>query len=223
MKNLLTGFLLIITTICSADNTSYWAVLEESLRMADSAYCMMTYQNLANCCERITRVYEEEWISWYYKAYAYTHLGFMTSDETHKDLMYDVAQESLEAAIRINPDESENHVLQALICYGRMEINPMVRATVYFPKANAALERAKELNPDNPRIYYLEGQSTLYKPDFLGGGTEAAIPILQKALECYEKFEAPYTVYPYWGKENARTLYDKCMEVMKEKQPGDTD
>jgi tetratricopeptide (TPR) repeat protein len=221
MKNLLTYFLFMMATICSADDTSYWATLKESLRMADSAYCMMTYQNLANCCDRIIRLYENDWLPWYYKAYACTHLGFMAGDESEKDLMYDVAQESLEAAIRINPDESENHVLQALICYGRMEINPMVRATVYYPRANAALEKAKELNPDNPRIYFLEGKSTLYKPDFLGGGIEAAIPILQKALECYTEFEAPYAVYPYWGKENTRALYDKCLEERTEKQPGD--
>lgn len=178
-------------------------------------YNISTYQNLANTCERIIAVRENEWLPIYYRAYAYVHIGYMTKDEEEKDRFFDKAQASIDAAFTMNPRESEIQLVQALICYGRLEINPMFRATKYFPRANAALEKAKELDSKNPRIYYLEGKTTIYKPVFLGGGKKAALPILEKALQYYTEFEAPFDIYPHWGEKSTLALYKNCMEEIE--------
>jgi len=216
MKNLLFIPLLFYMVNASANDTSYYAVLRNSLVLADQHYSLSAYQNLANTCDRIIAMREQEWLPAYYRAYAYAHLGYMTKDEEKKDALLDEAQASADAALLLNPNESEIFLVMALICYGRMEINPMFRATIYFPKANAALERAKELNPLNPRIYYLEGKSTIYKPAFLGGGVEAALPMLEKSLQCYREFVPPSDIYPHWGEESTLTLYQECKEEIEE-------
>jgi tetratricopeptide (TPR) repeat protein len=217
MKNLLLIILWLIVAKVSANDTTYYAVLRSSLSLADKDYSIPAYQNLANTCDRIIAIRENEWLPSYYRAYAYTYLGYMTEDEEEKDRMLDKAQISAVAAFNLNPGESEIQLLFALICYGRMEINPMIRAATYFPKANAALEKAKELNVKNPRIYYLEGKSTLFKPGFLGGGAEAALPILEKSLQFYNEFEAPCDIYPHWGEESTVDLYMECKEAIEEK------
>lgn len=216
MKNLLLIVLLLMAAKASANDTSYYAVLRNSLVLADQEYSLSAYQNLANTCDRIIALREKEWLPAYYRAYAYAHLGYMTEDEERKDALLDKAQASADAALILNPEESEIQLVLALICYGRMEINPMFRATIYFPKANAALERAKELNPGNPRIYYLEGKSTIYKPAFMGGGSEAALAILEKSLQYYREFVPPSDIYPHWGEESTRTLYEECKEEIEE-------
>jgi hypothetical protein len=217
MKYLFLMILLFMLANVSASDTSYYAVLRHSLALADQEYRPSTYQNLANTCERIIVLREEEWLPLYYNAYAYVHLGYMTEDEEKKDALLDKAQASIDAAYLLNPLEPEIQLVIALICYGRMEINPMFRATTYFPKANAALEKAKELSPENPRIYYLEGKSTMYKPAFLGGGVEAALLILEKSLQYYSEFVPPYDLYPHWGEESTRILYQQCkVEIEQE-------
>lgn len=215
MKKLLLVTLLFLVIKASANDTSYYAVLRNSLVLADQEYSISTYQNLANTCERIIDVRENEWLPIYYRAYAYVHMGYMTKDEEEKDALLDKAQTSADAAFLMNPMESEIQLVQALICYGRMEINPMFRGTIYFPKANTALEKAKALNSKNPRIYYLEGKSTIHKPDFMGGGVEAALPILEKALRYYTEFEAPFDIYPHWGEKSTFALYQYCMEEIE--------
>ena len=207
--------LLLFVGLASASDTSYYAVLRTSLALSDQEYSIPAYQNLANTCERILVLKKNEWLPLYYCSYAYTHMAYMTKDEERKDALLDKAQACADSALAINPGESEIQLLVALICYGRMEINPMFRATTYFPRASDALEKAKALNPENPRIYYLEGKSTLYKPDFLGGGAEAAFPILEKALQYYREFEAPFDIYPHWGEENTIDLYEECKEKIE--------
>lgn len=216
MKNIFLLILLFVFAEVSASDTTYYAVLRNSLELADQEYSPSTYQNLANTCERIIALRKEEWLPLYYKAYAYVHLGYMTKDEEKKDALLDIAQASADAAFILNPEEPEIQLVMALICYGRMEINPMFRATTYFPMANAALANAKELSPKNPRIYYLEGKSTMYKPAFLGGGVEAALLILEKSLQYYSEFVPPFDLYPHWGEENTLDLYQECKDKIEE-------
>jgi hypothetical protein len=217
MKNLLFFTLIFLSIKAMANDTSYFAALRSSLELADGEYSIATYRNLANTCERIIALKENQWLPVYYRAYAYVHLGYMTADEEEKDRLLDEAQVSAEAACNINPEESENQLLLAMICYGRMEINPMTRATIYFPRANEALENAKKLNPKNPRIYYLEGKSTTFKPVFMGGGPEAALPILERAIQYFTEFAVPYDLYPHWGKEDTLELYRECGRRIEEK------
>jgi hypothetical protein len=217
MKNLLFFTLIFLSIKAMANDTSYFAALRSSLELADGEYSIATYRNLANTCERIIALKENQWLPVYYRAYAYVHLGYMTADEEEKDRLLDEAQVSAEAACNINPEESENQLLLAMICYGRMEINPMTRATIYFPRANEALENAKKLNPKNPRIYYLEGKSTTFKPVFMGGGPEAALPILERAIQYFTEFAVPNDLYPHWGKEDTLELYRECGRRIEEK------
>jgi tetratricopeptide (TPR) repeat protein len=216
MKYLFLLILLSVPPKASAGDTTYYVVLRHSLELAEQEYGYSTYQNLANTCDRIMALRPEEWLPLYYSAYAYVHLGYMTENEEKKDALLDKAQASIDAAYLINPMDPEIQLVMALICYGRMEINPMFRATTYFPLANTALEKAKELNPKNPRIYYLEGKSTMHKPDFMGGGVEAALPILEKSLEYYAEFVLPFDLYPHWGEESTLVLYQECKDKIGE-------
>ena len=210
MKYLLLIAFALFAENVTANDTTYFAVLRTSLELADQEYTIPAYQDLANTCERIIVIKENDWLPLYYCAYAYAHLAYMTEDEEKKDALLDRAQTCADKALAINPMESEIQLVVALICYGRMEINPMFRAPTYFPLANSSLEKARALNPENPRIYYLEGKSTLYKPDFLGGGAEAALPILEEALRYYREFKAPFDIYPHWGEEESMRLYEEC-------------
>jgi hypothetical protein len=76
----------------------------------------------------------------------------------------------------------------------------------YSIKANEAFAKAEAINPDNPRIYFLQGQNLLYTPEAFGGGVEAACPLLRKALEKYNTFVPASDYSPDWGKESTDKL-----------------
>ncbi|MCD4695810.1 MAG: hypothetical protein K8S16_06175 [Bacteroidales bacterium] len=204
--------ILIVLTVQTAfsRDTTYYSVLRRGINVSNQGYSSENFLELANICERISLVKSDEWLPFYYCAYAYINACFIEKNTDKKDAYCEKAKTLIEKAVTINPGESELDVLEALLCYAIMEINPMVNGLIYLPKASKALEKAKSINPGNPRIYYLQGKSTMYMPGFMGGGKETAIPLFQKAMELYEKFIPETDIHPSWGKGDTAKLLEKC-------------
>lgn len=192
------------------NDTLYYPLLRNSIDLAFKEYKLENYRQLANCSERILLVYKNEWLPYYYDAYAYINMSFIETHEGNKEMYCDKAQDLLDEVFQIKPDESELFVLQSLVYYARMSISPMINGPLYLPKAVSALNDAEKLDPENPRIYYLRGKSTINTPKFFGGGKDAAIPIFEKALTLYKTFKQKSIVHPDWGKEDAARLYKEC-------------
>jgi tetratricopeptide (TPR) repeat protein len=209
-KIIFISLVLLIAQKIYGNDTLYYPLLRNSIDLAYKEYRLENYRQLANCSERILLVYTNEWLPYYYDAYAYANMSFIETNEGDKEMYCNKAQNLLDEVLRIKPDESELFVLQALICYARMSISPMINGPLYLPKAVSALNDAEKLDPDNPRIFYLRGKSTINTPKFFGGGKNVAIPILEKALNMYKSFKQKSTVYPDWGKEDAERLYKEC-------------
>ena len=209
-KIIFIAFVLFIAQKIHGNDTLYYPLLRNSIDLAYKEYKLENYRQLANCSERILLVYKNEWLPYYYDAYAYVNMSFIETNEGDKEMYCDKAQNLLDEVFKIKPDESELFVLQSLVYYARMSISPMINGPLYLPKAVSALNDAEKLDPDNPRIYYLRGKSTINTPKFFGGGKDAAIPIFEKALTMYKTFKQKSTVHPDWGKEDAERLYKEC-------------
>jgi hypothetical protein len=211
MKTKLLVFcVLLITQNVFGSDTLYYSPLRNSIVLAYKDYKMENYKQLANCSERIMLIYKDEWLPYYYGAYAYINMSFLENKEEEKELYCDKAQSILDEALKIRSEESELIVLQSLLYYARMSISPMLKGPIYIAKATSALDDAEKLDPNNPRIYYLRGKSTIHTPSFLGGGKEAAIPIFEKALLIYKNFKPKSNIHPNWGKSDAERLLKEC-------------
>jgi tetratricopeptide (TPR) repeat protein len=206
---------LVSHNIFSSD-TLYYSMLKKSIDLANKEYKLENFQQLANCSERIFLVYKNEWIPYYYGAYAYINMGFIETNESVVEKYCDKAQELLDAALKIKPDESEIHVLQSMLYFARMAVSPMINGPLYLTKASGALDNAEKLDPGNPRIYYLRGKSIMNTPKFFGGGKEAAIPVFEKAIKVYKSYRPKCTVAPSWGEQDASRLYTECKAVLIE-------
>jgi cytochrome c-type biogenesis protein CcmH/NrfG len=82
----------------------------------------------------------------------------------------------------------------------------MNRYMTYGPKAQEALDMAKKLNPDNPRIYLLEGQDKYFTPEQFGGSKTEAKRLFEEALKKYDSFKPASELDPNWGKNTAQYL-----------------
>ncbi len=210
------AYVILMAQKMSGNDTLYYSMLRKSIDLAYKDYKLENYRQLANCSERILLVYKNEWLPYYYEAYAYINMGFIATDEGDREMYCDRAQNLLDEAFKIKPDESEIYVLQSMLYFARMSISPMINGPLYLPKAAGALDDAEKLDPGNPRIYYLRGKSIMNTPKFFGGGKEAAIPIFDKALNVYKSFKPKSIVYPFWGEEDALRLYNECKTDLPE-------
>jgi len=219
-KILLVIYVLLIAHKVAGSDTLYYPTLRKSIDLAHKDYKLENYRQLANCSERIFLVFKNEWMPYYYGAYAYINMSFIEINESDKEIYCDKAQELIDTAFKIKPDESEIYVLQSMLYFARMSISPTINGPLYLPRATGALNIAEKLDPGNPRIYYLRGKSTMNTPKFFGGGKEAAIPIFDKALNVYKSFKPKSIVHPFWGEEDALRLYNECRaEQDSVKQP----
>jgi tetratricopeptide (TPR) repeat protein len=209
-KILFIAGVLLISQKMLGNDTLYYPVLRNSIELACKEYKLDNYRQLANCCERVLSVYKDDWLPYYYGAYAYANMSFIETKEGDKELYCDRAQNLLDEVFKIKPDESELFVLQSLVYYARMSVNPMLNGPRFITKATNTLNEAEKLDPLNPRVYYLRGKSTMNTPKFLGGGKGVAIPIFEKALTLYKNYKQKSTVHPDWGKEDAERLNNEC-------------
>jgi hypothetical protein len=87
----------------------------------------------------------------------------------------------------------------------RLMADPMNRYMQYGPVAQEALETARKLNPENPRVYLLEGQDKFYTPEQFGGSKAEAKKLFELAIKKFETFKPANELDPDWGKPT--TLY----------------
>lgn len=190
-------------------NDGYTKAMNSTIKTLYESKSIEGYQKCANIFERIANTEKEEWLPLYYASYALVMISYEEQDLSKKDMVLDKAQQFLDQAFAIAPDESELFVLLALLYPSRIMVDPMGRGMEYMGKLEATFEKAKELNPDNPRTYFLEANTILNLPESMGGGKELAKPIFELAEQKFEAFVAESEIHPNWGKEANETELKK--------------
>jgi tetratricopeptide (TPR) repeat protein len=193
-----------------SQNTAFDSVMVQSVKQLGSVATPEVYLEHAAHFERIAASITDNWLPLYYAAYCYTNYAFLVQEGDKKDQRLDQAQANIEKALKLSPNESELHVLQAMIYQARISVNPMARGMKYSQKANEELGEAEKLNPENPRTYFLRGQNIFGTPKMFGGGKEAAKPQFIKAKEKFAAQLPANPLMPSWGKEANDGMVKAC-------------
>ena len=162
--------------------------------------------------EEIAQNYPDQWIPSYHASRILVTSSFEESDGTKRDAMLERAKKSLDKAMNMVPEESEVHALEALYYIGMISAYPEVRGQLYYQDVLDAIQKSKQLNPENPRAYFMDGMMTANMPEFLGGGPEAAKPILLEAAEKFKSFHHDDPFWPTWGENLNQGELDRLNE-----------
>jgi hypothetical protein len=180
--------------------------METTIASFDTTRSIEGMKELANKFERIGDAEKTQWLPYYFAALANVNMGYGISggqpgmaDKT--DPLADKAEELLNKAETLTKNNSEIFIVKKMIATLRMMADPMNRYMKYGPASAQALEAAKKLNPENPRVYYLEGQDKLYTPEQYGGSKAEAVKLFETALQKFEAFKPESTIHPSWGKK----------------------
>jgi len=209
MKTIITiCFILMLPVMqARAQERDYVGAMLNTITMMNEVSGIEETVRCANMFERIGRVERDKWMPYYYAAYSLVVLSYDVKDMTERDEILDIAQGLLDSAMYRAPGESEVHVLQAFLYPSRILVDPAGRGMTYVEKMFQSLEKAKSLNPDNPRIYFMEAVNLLNMPPSFGGGPEVAKPLFETAAEKFKAFQTDDPLWPSWGeKENSIEL-----------------
>jgi len=182
--------------------------MEAKMTAIDTTISVQGLTDLANAFERIAEAEKNQWLAYYYAAYCNATAGLMAgsggdmmaakADKT--DPYADKADKQIKKAEELKKDNSEIFVVKKMIATLRMIGDPMNRYMTYGPEAAQALETAKKLDANNPRVYLLEAQDKYFTPEQFGGSKDEAKVLFEKSKQLYETFKPETTVHPNWGK-----------------------
>jgi hypothetical protein len=204
-KTILSALVICFSLASFAQSDRYAPAMKKNIAMLDSAMQKGNAKDLANNFERIGDAEKTQWLPYYYAAYATILTTYTEKDKSKVDDVADKAEELITKAETIaGKENSEIAVIKSMIATAHMSIDPQNRYMKYGAAATSNIEKAKALDPTNPRPVYLDGQQKLYTPEAFGGGKTVAKPLFEKALAMFDTFKAETELHPTWGKSMAQ-------------------
>jgi len=154
--------------------------------------------------ERVSQGNEHQAWAHYYAALADSRLADFSieSDPEEAMVQIDRAVAHLEQAVALEPDLAVAHALLSSVYGKKMAIKPML-GMFLGPKADAAINKAKKLEPENPRVVFTEAMSLYFKPEQWGGDKAKAMQGMQQALELVGQETHENVLAPNWGPDEA--------------------
>jgi hypothetical protein len=207
MKSILFSLLIFGTLVSYAQSDKYTAAMEKTLHLFDSAKTTADLVTVANTFERIADAEKTQWLPYYYAGLALSTAGW-NDPKMDKDANSTRINTLCDKAEAMDKN-SEIYVLRNMSATQQMMVDPQTRYMTYGVQAGKDLEIATQLNPDNPRIYYLKGESLFNTPPAFGGGKDKAKTMFEKALALY-KTDKPKPLWPNWGRERTEEELTKC-------------
>jgi len=214
MRNLTKSLLLLLvvfgfSSYAQTGQSKFEMGVKTGLQMVGAAQTADDFLKTSNYFERIAQVETKEWLPPYYAAYGYLHAGLSTNNKVLQDQYFDLALVKIAGAEARDAENSEIYALKGYVQFMKMSVDPQARLSM-IGDATASLARAETLNPENPRIYLINGQNTFYTPEAFGGGKKKAKPILENAVAKFAIFKPASEIAPVWGSERAKTLLAQC-------------
>src|SRR5450755_1413348 len=207
MKSILFSFLMLGALVSSAQSDKYVATMEKNLALFDSAKTTADFQVLANTFERIGAAEKPQWLPYYYAGLALSTPGW-NDPKLDKDANSTRINTLCDKAALLD-NNSEIYVLRYMSATQQMMVDPQTRWQTYGMQAGKDLDEGMKMNPDNPRLYYMRGESIFNTPEAFGGGKAKAKPLFEKALALF-KVDKPKPIWPNWGRERTEEELAKC-------------
>ncbi len=188
----------------------YVETMKTLIAKIDELKTPQDFLELSNAFDRISNSEPTEWLPAYYAAFCLVNSTFITKDKSTIDATLEKADSYLTTATEISKGHSEIECLKSLAKTAAISVDPQGRGMIYSQAAGGMLALAKKLDSKNPRIYYLEAQSTYYTPEMFGGGKKAAKPKLEEALKSFNAFKPSSDIMPNWGMNICEKLLATC-------------
>ena len=207
MKKLITIVVLLASISGFAQSERYVAAMKKNLAMFDSSKTTADYQALSAAFERIGDAEKTQWLPYYYAGLALATAGW-ADQNLNKDDNATKIKALCDKADAIGKS-SEVFEIRNMAATQQMMVDPQSRYMTYGQEASGALTKGMEIDPKNPRLYYLQGMSVFNTPEAFGGGKAKAKPVFEKSVALFKSAEVK-PLYPKWGQKQAEDMLAQC-------------
>jgi len=192
-----------------AAQSKYEGAMAKGLEQFKAAKTVEDMNAASAFFERVGDAEKDKWLPYYYAAYT-NHLTGWMNPKADKDKVAEKSKDLVAKAELIEQNNSELYCLRQMVAIQQMTVDHMSRWSSYGAEAGTALQNAIKADPNNPRIYYLNGQTLMNTPEAFGGGKAIAKKLFEKSLELYKTFQPASPFHPNWGKEDAEKFLAAC-------------
>src|SRR5579872_6072333 len=207
MKRMILAFVLLAGLAANAQSDKYVQAMKKNIALLDSAKSIDELQSLAGTFDRIGDAEKTQWLPYYYAALAQTWIGWMP-DVKDKDANAQKIKAYLDKAEAIEKN-AETYAIENMAATQQMLMDPQTRWATNGKDASEALQKGMELDPNNPRLYYLQAMSLFNTPPQFGGGKDKAKPVFEKSIALFKSTQ-PKPLYPSWGQKQAEQMLAQC-------------
>ena len=173
-KSMILLTLMLVTLSGFSQPRKYKKAMENAVESLGEASSPEKLSQCAVSFGDIAANYPDLWMPSYYEAYCLISASFTSGAYDAKMDYLNRAQTSLDKAKALKADESEIEALDAYHALGMMAADPQANGPIYLEDFSLCIGKAKKLNPDNPRPYYMDGLLKANLPEYMGGGPLAA-------------------------------------------------
>ncbi|RZJ39445.1 MAG: hypothetical protein EOO18_00520 [Chryseobacterium sp.] len=206
MKKLILTFSLSLLGFTAFAQTAYDKAMTEKIGKIMDHKTPEEFTAMANDFDRIGTKESTQWLPYYYAAFATIQKGRLmmkTGKTADLDPVAAQADQYIAKAEALSPNNAEIYILKKITSGLRMMVDPMSRYMQESPIAQNALAKAKELDPENPRITVLLAEDAYFTPEQFGGSKTKGAELFNKSLEQFKLYKPKTALAPNWGKEEA--------------------
>jgi len=172
-------------------------------------------KEISSKLERLSTFGDKKWLVDYYLAlnnYRISTILYENKEMSEKYL--ESAKELIQKSIAGKDDFAESHALFTSILGMEIGFKPQLGMTNGI-QSGKEIGKAKKLDPENPRVYMIDGTGKLYTPKMFGGGIDKAIGLFEKAAELFLQ-EKDMGIYPDWGRDEVYVWLGNAYKERKE-------
>lgn len=205
MKKLIAITLILFATVTTAQD-QYTTGMQKAFQLWGEG----KISEASNMFERISSAELDNWLPAYYAAQVNTVASFGEQDKEKLTQQLEKAQEFIDIAKAISPDNPEILVQQAMIYTAWVASDGATYGMTLSGKVAALYQKALQLAPENPRVVFSKAEWDMGSARYFGQDIAPFCKDVEHALELFAKFKPESPFHPDWGQDRAALIVKDC-------------
>ena len=160
--------------------------------------------------ERIASAEKTNWLPSYYIGMINAIEAFNPKNREKATALIEKAQNAVDNATLISPNNAEIMVLQAMVYTAVLVQDPMTNGMKYSGLAMEQYYKALAIAPNNPRVVFSKAEFEIGGAKWSGADTKPMCEQIAKSIELFATFKPETAFHPNWGLDRANEALKNC-------------
>lgn len=205
MKKVITIAIFLMSTIAFAQD-QYTKGMQKAFQLWEDGKTA----DASNMFERISSAEMDNWLPYYYVSLINTLSSFGEKDKEKLAQQLEKAQEFIDIAKSISPDNADIMVQQALVHTAWIASDGATYGMTLSGKVVAIYTKAEQLEPDNPRVILSKAEWNIGSAQYFGQDVTPFCKDVERSLELFANFKPESEFHPQGGEDRAEAILKNC-------------